>query len=50
MRESTEIKLIKAAKYALKKAGLREITTERQEKMVPQLGVVISQVMSFLSM
>jgi hypothetical protein len=32
MRESTEIKLIKAAKYALKKAGLREITTERQEK------------------
>jgi hypothetical protein len=32
MRESTEIKLIKAAKYALKQAGLRDITTERQEK------------------
>jgi len=32
MRESTEIKLIKAAKYALRQAGLREITTERQEK------------------
>lgn len=32
MRDSTEIKLVKAAKYALKQAGLREITTERQEK------------------
>lgn len=32
MRESTEVRLVKAAKYALKQAGLREITTERQEK------------------
>lgn len=32
MRESTEIKLVKAAKAALAGAGLREITTERQEK------------------
>lgn len=32
MRDSTEIRLVKAAKYALKQIGLREITTERQEK------------------
>ena len=32
MRESTEIKLVKAAKSALASAGLREITTQRQEK------------------
>lgn len=31
MRESTELKLVKAAKAALAMAGLREITTKRQE-------------------
>lgn len=32
MRDSTELRLVKAAKHALKQVGLREITTERQEK------------------
>lgn len=32
MRQETKTRLVKAAKFALKQAGLREITTERQSK------------------
>jgi hypothetical protein len=32
MRQETKTRLVKAAKFALRQAGLREITTERQSK------------------